>query len=243
MMIEFQSSDEIQFAGAALKCQLISENGTIRSSCDIVTAMSVSPPKKRLSREESQAQTRARLIDTAQQLFVANGYGGTSIRDIAERAGYSQGAFYSNFSSKEEVLLELLRGHMEAEGAQLSGVLDSAGRTPEQIFAELESWAATLNHDASWSMLSIELQLHANRSPAFAAKYQAVWDAHRIRLGRVIGQLFATLGRTPPAEPEELAAAFMALAHGLALQNMGARPDPSGWMIMLFLRGLIAAPR
>ena len=205
--------------------------------------MSASPPRKRLSREESQAQTRTRLIDTAQQLFVANGYGGTSIRDIAERAGYSQGAFYSNFASKEEVLLELLRGHMEAEGAQLSGLMDSGGRTPEQLFGELESWAATLNHDASWSMLSIELQLHAKRSPAFAVKYQAVWDAHRTRLGRVIGQLFATLGRTPPAEPEELAAAFMALAHGLALQNMGARADPSGRMIMLFLRGLIAAPR
>ena len=204
--------------------------------------MSASPPRKRLSREESQAQTRTRLIDTAQQLFVANGYGGTSIRDIAERAGYSQGAFYSNFASKEEVLLELLRGHMEAEGAQLSGLMDG-GRTPEQLFAELESWAATLNHDASWSMLSIELQLHAKRSPTFAAKYQTVWDAHRARLGRVIGQLFAMLGRTPPAEPEELAAAFMALAHGLALQSMGARPDPSGRMIMLFLRGLIAAPR
>ena len=203
--------------------------------------MSASPPRKRLSREESQAQTRTRLIDTAQQLFVANGYGGTSIRDIAERAGYSQGAFYSNFASKEEVLLELLRGHMEAEGAQLSGVMDSAGRTPEQIFAELESWAATLNHDASWSMLSIELQLHAKRSPAFAAKYQAVWDAHRTRLGRVIGQLFATLGRTPPTDPDELAAAFMALAHGLALQNRGTRPDPSGRMILVFLRGLIAS--
>jgi AcrR family transcriptional regulator len=203
--------------------------------------MSESPPRKRLSREESQALTRTRLIDTAQQLFVANGYGGTSIRDIAERAGYSQGAFYSNFASKEEVLLELLRGHMEAEGAQLSSVMDSDGRTPEQIFAELESWAATLNQDASWSMLSIELQLHARRSPAFAASYQTVWDAHRARLGGVIGKLFTTLGRTPPADREELAAAFMALAHGLALQSMGSRPDPAGRMILVFLRGLVAS--
>lgn len=202
--------------------------------------MSEPTPKKRLSREESQAQTRARLIETAQQLFVANGYGGTSIRDIADRAGYSQGAFYSNFASKEEVLLELLRGHMEAEAAQLSELMDSDGRTPEAIFGELESWAATLNRDASWCVLSIELQLHANRSPTFAGKYQRVWDAHRAGLGRVIGKLFATLARRPPTEPEELAAAFMALAHGLALQGAGGRPDPSGRLILLFLRGLIA---
>ena len=203
--------------------------------------MTESTPRKRLSREESQAQTRTRLIDTARQLFVEHGYGGTSIRYIADGAGYSQGAFYSNFASKEDVLLELLRGHMEAEGAQLSRVMESDGRTPEQIFAELESWAATLNVDASWSMLSIELQLHANRSPTFAAKYQTVWDAHRARLGGVVGKLFATLGRTPPAEPEELAAAFMALAHGLALQGMGNRPDPSGRLILVFLRGLIGS--
>ena len=202
--------------------------------------MNASTPKKRLSRGESQAQTRTRLIETARQLFVERGYGGTSIRDIADGAGYSQGAFYSNFASKEDVLLELLKGHMEAEGAQLSQVMESDGRTPGQIFAELESWASTLNRDASWSMLSIELQLHANRSPTFAAKYQAVWDAHRARLGGVVGKLFATLGRTPPAEPEELAAAFMALAHGLALQGMGNRPDPSGRLILVFLRGLIA---
>ena len=202
--------------------------------------MNESTPSKRLSREESQARTRARMLDTARQLFVTHGYGGTSIRDIADRAGYSQGAFYSNFASKEELLLELLREHMEAEGAQLSRLMDAAGQTGDQIFAELETWAATLNHDADWSMMSIELQLHARRSPAFAARYQMVWDAHRARLGQVVGKLFATLDRTPPAEPEELAAAFMALAHGLALQGTGARPDPSGRLIVMFLRGLIA---
>ena len=85
--------------------------------------MSPTTARKRLSREESQAQTRERLIDTAQQLFVANGYGGASIRDIANKAGYSQGAFYSNFASKEDVLLELLRRHMTAEATHLSRVM------------------------------------------------------------------------------------------------------------------------
>lgn len=199
----------------------------------------MSTSTKRLSREESQAQTRARLIDTARQLFVGNGYGGTSIRDIAEQAGYSQGAFYSNFASKEAVLLELLRGHMAAEAAHLSQVMDHAGRTPEQIFAALASWADTLDRDADWGTLSIELQLHAKRSPGFAAAYQAVWDGHRRGLGAVIGKLFATLKRTPPAEPEQLAAAFMALSHGLALQGAAAGALPAGRCILLFLRGLI----
>ena len=202
--------------------------------------MSPTTARKRLSREESQAQTRERLIDTAQQLFVANGYGGASIRDIANKAGYSQGAFYSNFSSKEDVLLELLRRHMAAEAAQLSRLMSNDGRDSERMLAELDVWASTLNQDADWCMLSIELQLHANRSKTFAAEYQKVWDQHRFELGRVIGQLFNKLGRVPPEEPGELAAAFMALSHGLALQRMSTRPDPSGRLIMAFLRGLIA---
>jgi hypothetical protein len=89
-------------------------------------------------------------------------------------------------------------------------------------------------------MLSIELQLHANRSRSFAAEYRKVWNKHRSELGGVIGQLFGKLGRTPPAAPDELAAAFMALSHGLALQRISTRPDPSGRLIMVFLRGLIA---
>jgi len=171
---------------------------------------------------------------------VSNGYGGASIRDIADKAGYSQGAFYSNFSSKEDVLLELLRRHMEAEALQLFKVMGDERQEPEQMLAELEAWASTLNRDADWCMLSIELQLHANRSRSFAQEYQKVWDRHRSEIGGVIGQLFDKLGRTPPAAPDELAAAFMALSHGLALQRMSTRPDPSGRLIMVFLRGLIA---
>ena len=202
--------------------------------------MSPTTARKRLTREESRAQTRERLVETAQQLFVSNGYGGASIRDIADKAGYSQGAFYSNFSSKEDVLLELLRRHMEAEATQLFKVMGNEQQEPGQMLAELEAWASTLNHDADWCMLSIELQLHANRSRSFAAEYQKVWNKHRSELGGVIGQLFGKLGRTPPAAPDELAAAFMALSHGLALQRISTRPDPSGRLIMVFLRGLIA---
>lgn len=197
--------------------------------------------KKRLTREESQAKTRECLIETAQHLFVSNGYGGTSIRDIADKAGYSQGAFYSNFSSKEDVLLELLRGHMETEATQLSKMMDGDGQIPEQMLVELEAWASTLNHDADWCMLSIELQLHAHRSPSFAVEYLKVWNEHRSEIGGVIRKLFTKLGRTPPAAPDELASAFMALSHGLALQRVTTRPNPSGRLIMTFLRGLIAS--
>ena len=203
--------------------------------------MSTTTARRRLTRDESRAQTREHLIDAARHLFVTNGYGGASIRDIANNAGYSQGAFYSNFSSKEDVLLELLRRHMDAEAMQLTTLMGDNAQLPEQMLARLEAWASTLNHDADWCMLSIELQLHARRSPSFAEEYQKVWDKHQAEIGGVINLLFEKLGRSTPAEPHELAAAFMALSHGLALQKTADRQELTGRLIMVFLRGLIAS--
>lgn len=203
--------------------------------------MSTTTARRRLTREESRAQTREHLIDAAKQLFVSNGYGGASIRDIANMAGYSQGAFYSNFLSKEDVLLELLRRHMDEEVKELSALMGDSTQRPEQLLAELENWASMLNQDVDWCMLSLELQLHAKRSSSFAAEYQKIWDKHRSGLGGVISLLFTKLGRSAPAAPDELAAAFMALSHGLALQQNMDRQNLSGRLIMVFLRGLIAS--
>ena len=55
----------------------------------------------RLTRPESQARTRAELIATARDLFLSDGYAGTSLERVAEAAGYSKGAVYSNFASKK----------------------------------------------------------------------------------------------------------------------------------------------
>jgi AcrR family transcriptional regulator len=199
------------------------------------------PQRKRLTREESQAQTRERLLSAARDLFVRQGFGAASIRDIAEDAGYSQGAFYSNFETKEAVLLELLQRHMEGEAEQLSKVLALDGAPGADVLARLDRWAETLNTDADWSMLAIELQLHANRSPSFAKEYRAVLGAHQARLGALVAALFDRLGLAPPAAPDELAVAFMALAHGLAVQRIARGPDPAGKMIMVFLRALVSS--
>ncbi|WP_035060034.1 TetR/AcrR family transcriptional regulator [Andreprevotia chitinilytica] len=202
------------------------------------------PPKRaRLSREESQAQTREHLLEAARRLFIQAGFGGVSLRDIAHEAGYSQGAFYSNFPSKESVLLELLRRHMEEEARQLSALLESVDQSTDDVLAGLEAWATELDQDADWAVLAVELQLHANRSPAFAAEYGTVWEVHRGELARFIARLFGRLGLIPPAEPTQLAASFMALAHGLALQRATTGQEPVGRMIMVFTRGLIASAK
>lgn len=73
-----------------------------------------SSPRRRRTRAEQQAETRARILEAAGEIFSAHGFTGASIDAITERAGYTRGAFYSNFESKEELLIALSQARMSA---------------------------------------------------------------------------------------------------------------------------------
>lgn len=202
----------------------------------------VGSKRPRLTRAETQALTRERLIEAAQQEIARHG-AAVSIRDIAKSAGYTQGAFYAHFASKHFLLLELMREHMAREIDALQQLL-AAGETEGGVQARVARWLENLNVDRDWSMLSIELQLHANRDRAFARKYDDLVARHRGAMGQLVVRLFEELGRTPPAAPVEIAATLQALATGFALQRRRTargQPDPSGVLIKLVLQSLIAS--
>jgi len=195
----------------------------------------------RLSREESQLQTRADLLAAAKRLFVERGFSGTSLRDIAAEAGYTQGAFYSNFASKEDLFVELMRERSRTQVSDISRTLSDPTASADDILSALEVWAETLDAEPEWSVLGVEFKLQERRNPAFATASQALLDAHRDGLAYCIGQIFARLERVPPESPTVLAAAFMGLSQGLALQRSMLAEVPIGHMIMVFLRSLLAA--
>lgn len=197
------------------------------------------PP--RLSREESRLQTRAHLLAAAKQLFVERGFGATSLRDIAAEAGYTQGAFYSNFASKEDLFVELMRERSKTQVTDIARTLSDPSASADDILSALEVWAQTLDAEPEWSVLGVEFKLQGRRNPVFATASQALLDAHRDGLAYCIGQIFARLERVPPESPTVLAASFMGLSQGLALQQSMLSEVPIGHMIMVYLRSLIAA--
>ena len=200
----------------------------------------VTPPRRQ-SREESQSQTRAHLLAAATRLFVERGFSGTSLRDIAAEAGYTQGAFYSNFASKEDLFVELMRERSRTQVSDIGRTLSDPSASADDILSALEFWAKTLDAEPEWSVLGVEFKLQGRRNPAFATASQALLDAHRDGLAYCIGQIFARLERVPPESPTVLAAAFMGLSQGLALQRSMLAEVPIGHMIMVFLRSLLAA--
>ncbi len=75
--------------------------------------------RERLTRIQRKEQTLENLLEAARMMFVKKGLAATSVEDIAEAAGYTRGAFYSNFDGKPELLLELLRrDHDSAQAKQ-----------------------------------------------------------------------------------------------------------------------------
>lgn len=170
----------------------------------------------RLTRTEQQAVTRERLLKAAEEVISRHGYGGASVDLIAAEAGFSKGAVYSNFDSKEAVFLELLGHYMERDFVELEKIVSLE---PKKLVAAATKWLMATHADADCPLLVSELQLHARRSPDFAKRYYVIQDKQTRTLARILTTYFKALSVAPPLDPIDLAGALTALAHGLSLQR------------------------
>jgi AcrR family transcriptional regulator len=173
----------------------------------------------RLSRAERRDQTRRDLLDAAAHVFIERGFEGASIEAIAEEAGYTRGAFYSNFASKAELFAELLQrraytAYRAMAEASVRGEQRSLRETGEQLAALQD------NEDGRWLFrLWLELLAHAGRDEQFRKLAGGFWSSTRKLSAEGIRRAFEEAGATPPAPPERLATAMIAVDIGLALQH------------------------
>jgi AcrR family transcriptional regulator len=87
---------------------------------------------QRLTRKEKQAETRRRLLDAGERVFIRLGLQGSSVEEIAAEAGYTRGAFYSNFKSKDELFVELLQDRVYQRYAQMAEDAQEQPGTPRE---------------------------------------------------------------------------------------------------------------
>lgn len=170
----------------------------------------------RKSRVEQQAETRARLLDAAQVVFARMGYHGSSIDLVAAEAGYSKGAVYSNFASKEDMFLELLRFYMDRDLGELGEIVD---KEPKQLFPENSRWLENLHALVpDFPTMMIELQLHARRNPEFAKAFYPLQQRKMVGVAEIIRKYFAASDTELPMDALDLAYIIEALVHGLSMQ-------------------------
>lgn len=147
------------------------------------------PAKKRLSRQEAKAQTRASLIEAAREVFSKQGFHAASLDQIAEAAGYTKGAIYAHFSNKEDLYLALLDKHLDDVKTNVEISLES-GISFKEIQEELESeFFRELETFREWGILTLEFFSHAMRSETVRKRlcqrlHQALFDIEQSVLKR-----------------------------------------------------------
>jgi AcrR family transcriptional regulator len=185
----------------------------------------------RLTRAESHAQTRERLLVAARQVFARHGFGGASVDMIAAEAGYSKGAIYSNFETKEAVLFELLERYAEEQIADFKAIMQLDSKATRDA---VNIWLDEMNADMDWDVVTMELQLHARRNPEFAERFYALEERLTSFYADIIAERFARAKRRPPLDPRSLSLVFRTLACGLNLKiprSMPGRPNEAGRVI------------
>ena len=180
-------------------------------------------PPKRLTRKEKQAETRERLLDAAERVFLRRGLQGSSVEEITAEAGFTRGAFYSNFNSKDELFVELLQARVYERYTELA---KEAGARPGSPRERLR-WGAERLRDVqkdeagSWLFrLWLECLTQAARDEDFRKLAASFWSGNRALVAEQTKATFKEVGRKPPLPPEQIATAMIALDVGLAVQHL-----------------------
>jgi AcrR family transcriptional regulator len=190
---------------------------------------------KRQTRVEKRAETRRRLLAAAATVFIRRGFQGASVEEICEEAGFTRGAFYSNFESKEQMFVELVQDRVYDEFRTMAEQVPTDVSPADQIRWAAEELKKGYERPArEWLFaLWLECLVHAARNPGFRSLAATFWSGTREMNANVIREAYEELGKDPPVEPKHLATAFTALDIGLAVQHL---VDPEAVPLELYPR-------
>jgi AcrR family transcriptional regulator len=181
-------------------------------------------PRKRLTRAEAKARTRELLLDAAARTFARKGFAGASVEEIAEDAGFTVGALYSNFGSKSELFLELMAGRARERVSETAQVLANGPPGGEAMWTALgQQMVDVADKDSDLAPLQAEFWLYAVRNPEVMETFAARLRHRRQPLQRLIEAGLQRSGQYPSDLAPRLAIVVSALFQGMVRQR---RLDP-----------------
>lgn len=163
--------------------------------------------------------TRARLIQSAEKVFARDGFEAAKLEEIAADAGYTRGAFYANFDSKEDLFFALLEREITSRIAVLEREMDKV-REPAAKLNAMRQFFLTNTLDRRWCMLALEFKLFAVRHPEVRQRLAAM---HRRFVAPRVGfleEVMTALRRELPASAYATGVAMAALGNSLTLEHM-----------------------
>jgi AcrR family transcriptional regulator len=199
----------------------------------------------RLTRKERQAQTRSSLMEAAAKVFARRGLQRASIDEVAAEAGYTKGAFYANFRSKEDLFLAMLDERFATRLSEVERRTETDEAPEEQARLAGADFGRAIAADPEWERLFFEFATHAARDERFREELVTRYRSLRRRIEDVYRRRMDREGLPEPPVPlDQVALMTFAMANGMALEKLlepEAVPDELyGTMLMIFFSGLRA---
>ena len=183
-------------------------------------------PRGEFDRSERRARTRAQLLEAAARVYARRGFDGATLDEVAEVAGFTKGAVYDHFGSKENLLFALLDEHLAAQIAEQIALFDPQKETSERPRVGADRWMSEVQDDPDAFRLFVEAWVHAQRDDELGARVRAGMDAWRATL-RSFGRQRASDSdvEVPEALLEQVSNVMLALGIGLGMVKLS---DPEG---------------
>src|SRR5271167_3231479 len=178
----------------------------------------------RMTREQSRANTRERLLQAARSVFARSGFHGASVEEVASEAGFSTGALYSNFSGKEDLFLVLMEREINAHAREISDAVRARDSMDERATGGARQWMIMIEREPEVLLLFMEFWAYGVRDARVRPKVAAQFARVRELLTRLIADGVREFDLELDIAAEQLAVVIDALADGIARQKL-ADPD------------------
>ena len=179
------------------------------------------------TRADRRSRTRAELVAVAARRFSADGYHATSLDAVADEAGFTKGAVYSNFASKEDLFFAVYEQRVDAGVEHARRVLARADTVPEGVLELVAESAARRDHDDGWLAVFLEFWTHVLRHPEHRARFASLHARAGEPFAEALERHALEGAFELPMSARELATGFMAATTGLNLERL-TRPELVG---------------
>jgi AcrR family transcriptional regulator len=188
--------------------------------------MPTRPTRRRRPKRE---EVRRRLLEAATRVFARRGYAEATLDEVAEEAGFSKGAVYSNFAGKEEVFYALLREHVGERVERVRDAIASAKTLQEAGVAAGRAGGEAVDEEPDWHLLFLEFVTRAARQPELREELGRQRTELRGLIAEQARERLKALDVEPALPAEQLANVMLALSNGLAIEQLvqpeGVDPD------------------
>jgi AcrR family transcriptional regulator len=216
--------------------------------------LSIDDPAARRARSARREATRQRVLDAAREIFAERGIIGATVEEICERAGFTRGAFYSNFADKEDVLRaviarerEQLLAYADAGFARLVDQdMPALGADPVGTLAHIaDQLLGSIPADRLISLVQDELEIYAVRDPGSSRAFKEADARFRARIADFLERGLRLLGRELAVDRRDATDAVVAVVQRSYRRALlaGDETDPNALAVAVLPQVILALSR